>query len=536
MADKFFVNPSSSRKRTLRQSGNSANGAASKRPERAGTVRDDNDEDITSESEDGGIELGDEASESESDHETETDKRRRLAKEYLSSLETDLVEGFDAKDLDEDIIARRLRHDAAEQKGHIFRDLSNAEISQLRKTRLPMSKNLSCIASYGLNVYVGAKDGSLTKLRLKNSVSESGLECVKAHEQQRIVCETPQLDRPATSAVIAIAANNKLVAVGFHAGFAVYNAESLELMREFRIYGSVLSLVFRKGTSELYVGGSDLRLRTYDLSQWAFVETLHGHQDEIVGLSALSMERCVSVGARDRTAIFWKIPEESRLTFRGGDTKLAAKIEASERRNQESNAKEENTENTTANGSSSTTNGSNENENKQERIDRFSVTLEGSIDCCAMLDHQFFVTGSDNGNLSLWSTNRKKPLQILATAHGMHDKLTPAEASGETYPDRVEIPPQLPHSISSVAAVPFSNTFFTGSDSGTLSVWSLDEEKKGFNKTRDIEIGQGVVTGISVSELDNDEFAVCVSLSREPRLGRWLVRSGRDQVVSLRLK
>lgn len=527
MADKFFVNPSGSRKRTLRQSGNRANGAASKRPERAGAVPDDNDEDITSESEDGGIELGDEASESESDHETEGDKRRRLAKEYLSSLETDLVDGFDAKDLDEDIIARRLRHDAAEQKGHIFRDLSGAELSQLRKTRLPMSKNLSCVASYGQNVYVGAKDGSITKLRLKNSPSDTGLECVKVHEQLRVLCDTPQLDRPASSAVISIAANNKLVAVGLHAGFAVYNADSLELMREFRIHGSVLSLVFRKGTSELYVGGSDLRLRTYDLSQWAFVETLHGHQDEIVGLSALSMERCVSVGARDRTAIFWKIPEESRLTFRGGDTKLAAKLEAIERKKEQekSNGNEDNAENNSI-----------ETENNQERIDKYNVTLEGSIDCCAMLDHQFFVTGSDNGNLSLWSTNRKKPLQILATAHGMQDKLTPREASGETYPDRVEIPPQLPHSIASVAAVPFSNTFITGSDSGTLSVWSLDEEKKGFNKKTDIEIGQGVVTGISVSELENDEFAVCVSLSREPRLGRWLVRSGRDQVVSLRIK
>lgn len=492
MGDSFFTKPSSSKKRNRYEKLTSKIKLREVAQERS-NGRVNPDEDITSQPEDEmplETEDGDVVSD-ESDHESAADKRRRLAREYLADLETELVDGFDAKDLDDDIINRRLVSDAAEQQGNIFRDLREAEIGLVRRSRPDRQRNLTSVCCAQNSIYLGSKDSILSKWTLNKQGKPF---CVR---KRRIA------GKECRNVILCLCVNtaNKLVVTGHREGFAVHNAESLELMREFKVRGDVLSLAFRRNTSELYVGGSDLRLRTYDLKQWAFVETLHGHQDEIVGLSALSHERCISVGARDRTVIFWKIPEASRLTFRGGDTKLAAKY---------SNI------------------GFND---VSLRTEACNTILEGSIDCCAMLDHSLFVTGSDNGNVSLWSTNRKKPQHLEASGHGFDPYLTPTQASGEQDGSRVEIPPRLPRSITAITAVPFSNVFFTGSWCGNVRMWALSEDHRQFNLVREIAVGTGIVTSLAVLE-NKQKLTVVATISREPRLGRWHVRPGRDAVAA----
>jgi hypothetical protein len=44
----------------------------------------------------------------------------------------------------------------------------------------------------------------------------------------------------------------------------------------------------------------------------------YGHQDQVMAIDTLSRERCVSVGARDKTCRLFKVIEESQLIFRGG--------------------------------------------------------------------------------------------------------------------------------------------------------------------------------------------------------------------------
>ncbi|GMF08145.1 unnamed protein product [Ambrosiozyma monospora] len=84
--------------------------------------------------------------------------------------------------------------------------------------------------------------------------------------------------------------------------------------------GEVLGLAFRRGTDQLYAACGDLKIRAYSINQLAQLEILYGHQDLVVDIDALAQERCVTVGSRDRTAMLWKVAEESRLTFRGGDS------------------------------------------------------------------------------------------------------------------------------------------------------------------------------------------------------------------------
>lgn len=78
-------------------------------------------------------------------------------------------------------------------------------------------------------------------------------------------------------------------------------------------------MAFRKNSDQLYASCADFKIRTYSINQFSQLEILYGHHDIVEDISALAMERCVTVGARDRTAMLWKIPDETRLTFRGGD-------------------------------------------------------------------------------------------------------------------------------------------------------------------------------------------------------------------------
>lgn len=107
----------------------------------------------------------------------------------------------------------------------------------------------------------------------------------------------------------------------------------------------------------MYSCSADRTVKSWNLDELAYVETLFGHQDEVVGITALAGERCVTVGARDRTARLWKIVDETQLVFRG---------EGSKKRKTAASGQEE----------------------------QFA---EGSIDCVAMIDEEHFVTGSDNG-------------------------------------------------------------------------------------------------------------------------------------------
>jgi len=70
---------------------------------------------------------------------------------------------------------------------------------------------------------------------------------------------------------------------------------------------AVTGLAFRRGSNQLYSSSKDRTIKIWSLDELAYIETLFGHQDEVVDVAALAQERLVSVGARDRTARYWKV-------------------------------------------------------------------------------------------------------------------------------------------------------------------------------------------------------------------------------------
>lgn len=261
----------------------------------------------------------------------------------------------------------------------------------------------------------------------------------------------------------------------------------------------------------------------------AYIETLFGHQDHVVNVAGLSAEKCISVGARDRTARLWKVVEESQLVFRGG-------------------------------GSTAT---------RTNRDDKSSAVgyAEGSIDCVAMIDEEMFVTGSDNGAINLWNINRKKPVFTINLAHGLDPTLTPEEA----YADEVlrkDVPGRpVPRWITALTTVPLSDLVLSGSWDGHIRAWKVSEDRRRLERVgivghlevekssstspatvRDGDAGQdgeeevlgarpvvrGVVNDISVferGEKGKDGLCIVAGMAKEHRLAKWKPTTGRNGAV-----
>ncbi|KAL2760616.1 hypothetical protein ACRALDRAFT_1059601 [Sodiomyces alcalophilus JCM 7366] len=322
--------------------------------------------------------------------------------------------------------------------------------------------------------------------------------------------------------ILCVAASSDgkfLVTGGEDKRLIVYDAATLKPLRTFTHHrDAVTGLAFRRGTNQLYSCSKDRTVKVWSLDELAYVETLFGHQDHVLDIDALAQERCVSVGARDRTARLWKVVEETQLVFRGGGTT------GFDRKNPNAAA-------------------------EAGVKDPRSLSHEGSMDRIAMLDDELFVTGSDNGALSLWSVAKKKPLHILPLAHGLEEPLLPTEASAESAPTDEVVPPAQPRWITALRTIPYSDLILSGSWDGYIRVWKLSEDKKkieplgtlGGGKQTDGGDGEGdinmedqggedefrirgVVNDIAVferGERAKDGLCIVVAAGKEHRLGRW---------------
>ncbi|TKA35599.1 hypothetical protein B0A49_13836, partial [Cryomyces minteri] len=142
------------------------------------------------------------------------------------------------------------------------------------------------------------------------------------------------------------------------------------------------------------------------------------------------------------------VVEESQLVFRGGGSSVTR----------------------TNRGDGSSRPGSNNDHNRGH--------AEGSIDAVVLIDDETFVTGSDNGALSLWSVHKKKPLFSIPAAHGCDAPLAPDEASAERSPSPGVVGAPLPRWITALAGVPFSDVVVSGSWDGAVRAWRVSEDRR----------------------------------------------------------
>lgn len=79
-------------------------------------------------------------------------------------------------------------------------------------------------------------------------------------------------------------------------------------------------LIFQEDTHELFSASFDRTVKSWSLDDMGYLDTLFGHQAEVLSIDMLRTERAVTTAA-DRTCRVWKISESSQLVFRWGSQK-----------------------------------------------------------------------------------------------------------------------------------------------------------------------------------------------------------------------
>ncbi|KAI9346801.1 WD40-repeat-containing domain protein [Zopfochytrium polystomum] len=444
-------------------------------------------EDLDLEADDGdAVGGGADDDELEDVRETAAHKRLRLAKKYLDKIaeKTELLPGeFDAADIDRDLIAERLREDVLEAKGKLFRkvakdleDVDWADPRRIRTFKANKKPHQGAVTSVGVAVvpaatsstgfpevyiYSGSKDAAIVKWdmwtgkavhvipggikRTKKALKAYGEKNVKQHigHHDQILCLAASFD----GQYIATGGRDKAIHI-----WSVADNKHLGVFTQHR--DAVAGLAFRQGGSnQLFSCSYDRTVKVWNVDEMSYVETLFGHQDQIISVDALQQERCLTAGARDKTVRLWKLVEESQLIFRfsgGGSSSSSSAAGAADIPDDEAKGGEEATASRKDGG------------RRQE--------VKGGAGA-----------GTDGGAISLWNTQRKKPIFTRLRAHGPTADAAAADATPFDGTCRW---------IVALSALKYADVFASGACDGAVRLWRLAADKKSFSA-----LGQVAVDG-----------------------------------------
>ncbi|KAM9758639.1 U3 small nucleolar RNA-interacting protein 2 isoform 1-T1 [Menidia menidia] len=390
-----------------------------------------------------------EASESNVYDETPQEKKLRLAKIYLDQLKEEEEKKGDDDFFETDLVAGKLQEEVLEQKGKLQRliakDLLAPDVSEIRVLRghkLPIT--CLVVSPDDKWIFSAAKDCSIIKWDVESGKKLYTIPGGRKGTEERHVGHTAHI------LCMAISSDGKYLATGDMNKFImIWEVETFKHLYKFTGHkGPISGLSFRRGTHDLYSASHDRSVKVWNVDENAYVETLFGHQDAITGLDSLSRERCVTAGGRDGTVRVWKIAEESQLVFHGH---------------------------------------------------------AGSIDCVQLINEEHMITGADDGSVSLWSVNKKKPLSTVKQAHGCH-----GDAGLEQ-----------PHWVASVAALQNSDTVASGasgcSHNSQVNVWKCGQNYRGLELLFSVPVS-GFINSLKFSS--SGQFLVA-GVGQEHRLGRW---------------
>ncbi|CAG7835564.1 unnamed protein product [Allacma fusca] len=415
-------------------------------------------EEISSDSEDSELDERNDAQIllNEEEAETAQEKKIRLAKLYLEEIERKEREIAEDAEVD-DVVSKQLQDDVLEAEGRLKKevaDILQADLPDITILRFPkhLKKSVTCltISPDEEFIYSGCKDGHLIKWSVaegKRVAVVKGLErLTKRKSKKGVVIESDGNSiHSSTITSIAITSDGKFLVTGdMDSKIVIWNPNT---MKRIHIFGGhrkpIRGLVFRKNTHTLYSASDDKSVRIWSLDEMGYVETLFGHQDAVTSIDALSRERALSAGGRDGTLRVWKIVEESQLVY--------------------------------------------------------NSSARGSTDVVKLVNEENFVSASEDGSVSVWNVNRKKPLAVVETAHGI------CAESGQA------------RWISSLASFTNTDLVASGSSDGFIRFWKCGERFKSLTEVFNVPC-RGWVNSIEFSA--SGKFLVA-GVGKEHRLGRW---------------
>jgi ribosomal RNA-processing protein 9 len=443
---------------------------------------------------------------SESEEEEALDaKKVRLAREYLEKIDVresdDSSATEDSDDDDEDDedgrISRKLQHDRMKREGTLERDIADklatsvasraatvvhAEApSSATATPKTLAKDwenaghvqlckghdltVTCVAlqSDGSKAVSGSKDHSVLLWDVETGKHVAPLcEHWKKTDVNRSGGQVLAVACSDDGRYAAVGKRDATVSI-FDIRARSNGRQNSNLVHKFEGHkGAVTSLAFRTQSLQLFSASEDRCIRHYNLNDMLYMETLYGHQFGVTAIDCHRRERPISVG-RDRTARAWKLAEDTHLIFRGG-----SKIQ--------------------------------------------------NADCVSVLKDDWFVTGHEDGHMSLWMGEKKKAVATTEQAHGM---TSAGQGNG----------------ILSVATLQGSDVAASGSSNGYLRFWKARTGKtlndRGLDPLCQIPLN-GYINGIAFGP--KARFCA-VALGQEHKFGRYArVQGAKNRFGIVQLK
>jgi len=460
---------------------------------------DARDYDIESENDDDENQRNEEDSSSSDEEETVDAKRIRLAREILKKVEKDEIDHESSDNDDEmsvddnvegeDKVAKRLMTERQRRQGTLEQFVASKVSKHVSDTwkRLPSISNdvraeakewvdsgqvkllrghdltPTCVALHepsGSVAFSASKDSSII---MWDTQRESKMTIVKP---QWRYTENGHTRNSGEILAMACSDDGRYLAAGgrdttvqiFDVRISGINGKnicaknsSITSVAKFEGHKSAVSaLAFRKQSLQLFSGSDDRCIRHYSLGELAYVETLYGHQAAVTGISCFRNEIPLSVG-RDRTARAWKLAEETHFIYRGGSKVSYA-------------------------------------------------------DCISSISDEWWLTGHNDGVLSLWMQGKKKAAATIFSSHGCYGE------GGKGV---------LPRGVTSCASLGGSDIAATGSSDGYLRLWKVSTgnivDGKNLEQLAKVPL-YGYINDIAFGP--NAKFCVA-AIGQEPRLGRW---------------
>lgn len=380
-------------------------------------------------------------SEEEDDCETPAQKRVRLAKKYLADLAEDEEQASGNEEDLADRITQRLNEDRLEKLGKLRKSVANQYINydpntiKIFKHRHQKSPFTSvCLTPEEDFLFTGCKNDMVLKWHIESCKQVLKIDLRKENLKAK--------GRRFTNCM-CISSDGKFLAIGDGSNdIQVYDPTTFKHLGLLNGHRSMVNgLVFRKNSHQLYSASADRSVRIWSLDEMVFVEALFGHQTPVTGIDALLKERAITSGGSDRSVRVWKIVEESQLIYTGH---------------------------------------------------------EGSIENVRLINEENFLTSGDDGQLCVWSVNKKKPLSNVKLAHGKCNK-------------------GHPNWISSIAVLLNTDLIASGSCDGYIRIWNLEEKFTKITELFTIPI-IGFINDLRFIH-GGDKIVACIG--QEHRLGRW---------------
>lgn len=259
------------------------------------------------------------------------------------------------------------------------KEKNGSENVRIRLKNHKLAVTCLCIDSKNRHAYTGSKDGSVIKWsigeqKILAKISSTNKKDYESSEEIRKNHHLRHIN------CIAISPDDKFLATGgWDKNIRIWCPEKLNWIHSFTMHKQeITALVFRRGHPTLYSGSADRSIMLWTLEDpdnLSFIEALYGHESQVTSLDALRKERILSSGGRDQTVRIWKIVEQAQTVF----------------------------------------------ECQHE-----------SVDIAKYIDDKTFITGGEDGNLSVWTTMKRSALFTMKDAH----KPTKKFASDSCYYDR----------------------------------------------------------------------------------------------------